>query len=103
MRVLITSPPQPGEHEFRFEEDFEPGEKGQHGEVKRPYAILSHAWEDEEVTFTDVLGRHAARKKGVNKLRQAIAQARRSDCAYLWAVSHTKKAHSRLSPSIASM
>jgi hypothetical protein len=29
------------------------------------YAILSHRWDEEEVTFQDIVGAHAAKKKGI--------------------------------------
>lgn len=87
MRVLKTSIPQPGEQALRFEEDFDPGERDETGKPKRPYAILSHAWEDEEVIYTDVVEERAVGKKGSQKLERAIHQARESGCEYLWAVS----------------
>ncbi|KAK5133984.1 hypothetical protein LTR08_007104 [Meristemomyces frigidus] len=85
MRVLKTSLPKPGEYALRFEEDFVPGEKKEPDGEKQPYAILSHAWEDDEVLFTDVINETAVSRKGFRKLERAIDQARRSGYPYLWA------------------
>lgn len=50
------------------------------------YAILSHRWEDEEVTYDDMQQglAHYQTKRGYYKLRQACVQAREDDLEYLW-------------------
>jgi hypothetical protein len=63
MRLLNTST-------LKVEEVFE--EK-----VTRQYAILSHTWGDEEVTFQDMLGRPPSHKKGYQKLLYSCKQAER--------------------------
>ncbi|KAK1826382.1 heterokaryon incompatibility protein-domain-containing protein [Podospora conica] len=55
-----------------------------------PYAILSHRWEEEEVTFADypaqldVLANGGTRKKGFGKIDLCIKQARLDDLDYCW-------------------
>src|SRR5882724_4313234 len=52
------------------------------------YAILSHTWENEEITFDDVenlLQPELQKRKGYNKLSSAIRQATRDGYEYLWA------------------
>jgi Heterokaryon incompatibility protein (HET) len=50
------------------------------------YAILSHTWESEEVTFQDMqLGaKHAASKAGYAKIVAACKQAREEGWQYIW-------------------
>lgn len=86
MRVLKTSSPGPGDYLLRFEDNFVPGRRDLNGQIIH-YAILSHAWEDEEVIYTDVTRKRAKRKRGFKKLARAIDQAKTSGCDYLWAVS----------------
>jgi len=40
-----------------------------------PYAILSHRWENEEVSFQDLRGDKAAKMAGYGKIRGCCAQA----------------------------
>ncbi|KAK5801221.1 hypothetical protein VI817_003433 [Penicillium citrinum] len=51
-----------------------------------PYAILSHTWGEEEVTFQDMQGTSATLKKGYEKIKQGCALARRQDfnLDYIW-------------------
>ncbi|KAK4142191.1 uncharacterized protein C8A04DRAFT_30148 [Dichotomopilus funicola] len=49
-----------------------------------PYAILSHTWEDDEVTFQDIANLDLARKKkGFTKIQLCCEQALHDD--YDWA------------------
>ncbi|KAJ4261027.1 hypothetical protein NW757_001418 [Fusarium falciforme] len=48
------------------------------------YAILSHTWEAEEVTFQDMeLGR-ATSKKGWAKVKDSCSMARKNGFDYVW-------------------
>lgn len=50
-----------------------------------PYAILSHTWADEEVTYHDLSQRQDARaKQGWNKIQKGCALARSLDLEYIW-------------------
>ena len=40
-----------------------------------PYAILSHRWDDDEVTFQDLRGGKAAERKGWKKILGCCAKA----------------------------
>lgn len=48
------------------------------------YAILSHTWEEDEVTFQDIQGDHAQDKKGYQKILWTCQQARSEDIPYAW-------------------
>lgn len=50
------------------------------------YAILSHRWEDDEVTFQEVDSRDPAvkEKKGYRKLRYACEEAQKEGIAWVW-------------------
>ncbi len=45
--------------------------------IPQKYAILSHTWEAEEVTFKDLQNRTGTKKAGYNKIRFYGEQARR--------------------------
>lgn len=49
-----------------------------------PYAILSHTWEQEEVTLQDMQGNGAKNKKGFDKIRESCALALASGFNYVW-------------------
>lgn len=49
-----------------------------------PYAILSHTWEQEEVTLQDMQGNGAKKKKGFNKFKEFCALALASGFNYVW-------------------
>lgn len=50
-----------------------------------PYAILSHTWHEEEVSFQDWSDRPlAARKKGYRKIFDTCRQAKKHNHQYLW-------------------
>lgn len=49
-----------------------------------PYAILSHTWGAEEVTFEEYTQPRARSKAGFTKIRGVCAQAKKDDCEYLW-------------------
>ena len=56
-------------------------------EAKRPYAILSHRWEEsgEEIDFDEIRsGNILADKKGWYKLDKCRQQAREDDLDYVW-------------------
>jgi hypothetical protein len=50
-----------------------------------PYAILSHTWDQEEVTLDDMQDlRLAKRKKGLNKIEAACRLAKEDGLQYVW-------------------
>lgn len=52
-----------------------------------PYAILSHTWEDDEVTFQDFTHPDptiASSKKGFAKIQNTCRQAKRAGISYAW-------------------
>jgi hypothetical protein len=49
-----------------------------------PYAILSHTWGLEEVTFKDMIEGNGTTKAGFDKIRFCGEQARRDGLAYFW-------------------
>jgi hypothetical protein len=48
------------------------------------YAILSHTWEDEEVSFQDMGHRSARAKKGYAKIKETCTRALRHGLEYAW-------------------
>jgi hypothetical protein len=48
------------------------------------YAILSHTWGDEEVTFKDIEQPYAAGMKGYKKILLSCAQAHQDGYAWIW-------------------
>jgi hypothetical protein len=48
------------------------------------YAILSHTWAEEEVTFQDMKGEPLVHKKGFSKLRSSCIQAANDGYEYIW-------------------
>ena len=53
-------------------------------EYQQKYAILSHTWGEDEVTFRDMQGDCAERKKGYQKIEFTCRQALEDDLAYAW-------------------
>ena len=49
-----------------------------------PYAILSHTWGKEEVTFVDMIDGNGTSKTGFDKIRFCGEQARRDGLQYFW-------------------
>jgi hypothetical protein len=49
-----------------------------------PYAILSHRWADEEVTFKDVMKRRNLQAKGWAKVENFFDSAAREDNQWVW-------------------
>jgi hypothetical protein len=49
-----------------------------------PYAILSHTWGPDEVTFGDIMDGNGTRKTGFDKIRFCGEQARRDSLQYFW-------------------
>jgi hypothetical protein len=52
--------------------------------IPQKYAILSHTWEAEEVTFEDLHNDTGTKKAGYNKIRFYREQARRDGLQYFW-------------------
>ncbi|PMD20736.1 HET-domain-containing protein, partial [Hyaloscypha hepaticicola] len=48
------------------------------------YAILSHTWEKEEVSFKDMQGPNAKKKAGYAKIQKCCEQAARDGYEYVW-------------------
>jgi len=48
------------------------------------YAILSHTWDEEEVTLQDMEGTRAANKKGHEKVKSCCSVARANGLKYIW-------------------
>jgi hypothetical protein len=48
------------------------------------YAILSHTWEKEEVSFKDMQGPNAKKKAGYAKVQKCCEQAARDGYEYVW-------------------
>jgi hypothetical protein len=49
-----------------------------------PYAILSHTWGTDEVTFQDALSRNVSSGKGYMKIQQSCLLARRRGLEFAW-------------------
>ncbi|EQB59054.1 HET domain-containing protein [Colletotrichum gloeosporioides Cg-14] len=49
-----------------------------------PYAILSHTWENDEVSLQDLSTTAGRSKKGFKKIEACCAQARRDGCDWAW-------------------
>ena len=50
-----------------------------------PYAILSHTWGEQEVSFADFNNRRKAKKKsGYRKIRYVCTQAIKDNLDYIW-------------------
>lgn len=50
----------------------------------RKYAILSHTWGDDEVTFQDMQGELPVYKKGFSKVERSCKQAKSDGLDYIW-------------------
>jgi hypothetical protein len=48
------------------------------------YAILSHTWGEEEVTFQDIHTPEASKMKGYSKVVGCCAQARKDGYKWVW-------------------
>jgi hypothetical protein len=48
------------------------------------YAILSHTWEEEEVSYQDYVGGTCSHKKGYEKIRKTLELANQSGLPYAW-------------------
>jgi hypothetical protein len=70
-----------------------------------PYAILSHTWGDEEVTFDDIEEPYATSMKGYRKIVGCCAQARLDGFDWVWidTCCIDKKSSAELSEAINSM
>ncbi|QDS76637.1 hypothetical protein FKW77_007995 [Venturia effusa] len=73
--------------------------------IKRQYAILSHTWEDEEVSFDEIHLEAAKSKKGYDKIRKTCRQAVADGLKYAWVDTCCidKRSSAELSESINSM
>ncbi len=54
------------------------------GDKTKPYAILSHTWEDEEISFRDLQNGKYAGKKGYEKIQKTCALAIEHGLDYAW-------------------
>ncbi|KAK7432965.1 hypothetical protein QQZ08_000436 [Neonectria magnoliae] len=84
---------------FEFEEFYGNG-------IPKQYAILSHTWEKEEVTFQDWQDPcGASKKKGFFKIKAACEQAVKNELDYLWVDTNCidKRSSAELSEAINSM
>ena len=54
------------------------------GDQIPPYAILSHAWGNDEVTFQDLQRGHYEHKEGVQKIHLTRQQAKRDGLSWCW-------------------
>jgi Heterokaryon incompatibility protein (HET) len=70
-----------------------------------PYAILSHTWADEEVTFEDLGTDYVTQNAGYQKILRTCAQAKRDGYQYMWIDTYCidKRSSAELSESINSM
>ncbi|KAF5368843.1 hypothetical protein D9758_002899 [Tetrapyrgos nigripes] len=71
-----------------------------------PYAILSHTWDKEEVTFQDIQNLQTAKRKaGYTKVKTACARAQRYSFEWIWIDSCciNKESSAELSEAINSM
>ncbi|CZR50352.1 uncharacterized protein PAC_00224 [Phialocephala subalpina] len=70
-----------------------------------PYAILSHTWEKDEVSFQDMQEGGLVRKEGYRKIKYACAQALSEKLDYVWVDTCCidKRSSSELSEAINSM
>jgi hypothetical protein len=69
------------------------------------YAILSHTWNEEEVTFDDIDKPHAVLMKGYEKVSQSCKQALKDGYEWIWVDTCCidKKSSAELSEAINSM
>jgi hypothetical protein len=49
-----------------------------------PYAILSHTWGEDEVTYQDVSHPNAERKTGYAKIKSTCDQASKDGLEWVW-------------------
>lgn len=70
-----------------------------------PYAILSHRWEDDEVSYQDMLDGSFLERKGYLKINSCCAQAAQDQIQYVWVDTCCidKKSSAELSEAINSM
>lgn len=75
------------------------------GESHPPYGILSHRWENKEVSFQDVRVGRQADLEGWQKIRSCCEQAKRDQLDYIWADTCCidKRSSAELSEAINSM
>ena len=53
-------------------------------ESSPPYAILSHTWDDHEISFTDMAEADVRERKGFKKIELSCQQAIRDRLDYVW-------------------
>jgi hypothetical protein len=77
------------------------------GDEVPPYAILSHTWGEEEITFPDMLNgiENAQNKAGYSKIQGCCIQAQQDGCDWIWVDTCCidKRSSSELSEAINSM
>src|ERR1700712_4823107 len=54
------------------------------GSERPPYAILSHTWGDDEVSFSDIASSKAEAKGAYLKIKYACHQAKKQKLKYCW-------------------
>ncbi|KAH6889301.1 heterokaryon incompatibility protein-domain-containing protein [Thelonectria olida] len=54
------------------------------GEVDHPYAILSHTWEADEVSFADYVAQNCQHKSGYEKIKGFRQLAESEGFQYAW-------------------
>lgn len=87
-------------HTYELQEFF-----GAFGKDIPPYAILSHTWGNEEVTFADLPTPEARLKEGWKKIEYTCKDAKRRNLDYVWVDTCCidKSSSSELSEAINSM
>ena len=55
-----------------------------HGNIVPPYAIISHTWSDEEVTYQYLMNSAGKDKSGYRKLTFCEEQAAKDGLQYFW-------------------
>ena len=53
-------------------------------DVPGGYAILSHTWGDDEVSFDEIQTEGATRKRGYTKIHYTCCQALKDGLTYVW-------------------
>nr|POE79589.1 vegetative incompatibility protein het-e-1 [Quercus suber] len=76
MRLLQTDPVVPDAAKLQLHEFF--------GDNIPPYAILSHTWGSDEVTFDDVQNGTVKGREGSAKIDMTLSQARKDGHGWLW-------------------
>jgi len=49
-----------------------------------PYAIISHTWDEKEITFQDMVRAHGKKKEGYEKVKKSCSVAAADGFKYVW-------------------